>query len=69
MTERYGDFVRYRPPFKATTWLLWVGPALLLVLGLFGLVRALARRHRLTEPQALTEEDARRADGLLRGPS
>jgi cytochrome c-type biogenesis protein CcmH len=32
MTARYGDFVLYRPPFKATTALLWAGPALLLVL-------------------------------------
>src|SRR6266568_1348579 len=28
MTERYGDFVLYRPPVKATTLLLWFGPAL-----------------------------------------
>jgi cytochrome c-type biogenesis protein CcmH len=27
MTDRYGDFVRYRPPFKASTLVLWVGPA------------------------------------------
>ena len=30
MVTRYGDFVLYRPPFKATTLVLWVGPALLL---------------------------------------
>ena len=30
MTDRYGDFVLYRPPLKATTLLLWLGPALLL---------------------------------------
>ena len=40
MTSRYGDFVLYRPPFKATTLLLWLGPALLLVGGLAGLWRA-----------------------------
>jgi cytochrome c-type biogenesis protein CcmH len=33
MTQRYGDFVLYRPPFKATTLLLWLGPALLLLIG------------------------------------
>ncbi len=32
MTDRYGDFVRYRPPFKPSTWLLWGGPALLVLL-------------------------------------
>ncbi len=34
MTDRYGDFVLYRPPFKATTWLLWLGPGLMLLVGL-----------------------------------
>ncbi len=33
MTARYGDFVLYRPPFKPTTWLLWVGPLLMLIFG------------------------------------
>ncbi|MDH5436877.1 MAG: cytochrome c-type biogenesis protein CcmH, partial [Gammaproteobacteria bacterium] len=33
LVERYGDFVRYRPPVKATTFLLWFGPFLLLALG------------------------------------
>jgi cytochrome c-type biogenesis protein CcmH/NrfF len=33
MVERYGDFVLYKPPFKATTLVLWLGPLLLLVLG------------------------------------
>jgi cytochrome c-type biogenesis protein CcmH len=33
MVERYGDFVLYRPPFKASTALLWVGPFLLLLIG------------------------------------
>lgn len=33
LTERYGDFVRYRPPFKPLTWLLWLGPFALLGAG------------------------------------
>ena len=41
MVARYGDFVRYRPPLKATTWFLWFGPLLLLVAGIFFLVRRL----------------------------
>ena len=47
MTERYGDFVLYRPPFKATTALLWVGPALLMVGALGALFVVLRRRQRL----------------------
>jgi cytochrome c-type biogenesis protein CcmH len=34
MVQRYGDFVLYRPPVKATTWLLWFGPFGLLPAGL-----------------------------------
>lgn len=48
MTERYGDFVLYRPPVKPTTWLLWGGPALLLVGGLATLVLVLRRRQRMS---------------------
>jgi cytochrome c-type biogenesis protein CcmH/NrfF len=43
MTERYGDFVLYRPPLKASTVLLWLGPALLVAGGGFLLWRGLAR--------------------------
>ena len=47
MTERYGDFVLYRPPVKATTFLLWGGPALLLVAGVGALALVLRRRQKL----------------------
>ena len=49
MTQRYGDFVLYRPPFKPTTALLWVGPGLLLALALGTLVVVLRRRQRLSD--------------------
>src|SRR4051794_17847499 len=39
MVARYGDFVLYRPPLKATTVLLWGGPFLFLGAGLFILLR------------------------------
>ncbi len=44
LTARYGDFVRYKPPLKASTWLLWMGPVLLFGAALAGLVLALRRR-------------------------
>ena len=47
MTARYGDFVLYRPPLKATTALLWFGPALLLLGGAAVLIVVLRRRSRL----------------------
>lgn len=45
LVVRYGDFVRYRPPVKSQTLLLWVGPALLLLSGIAGLWIALRRRN------------------------
>jgi len=46
MVQRYGDFVLYRPPVKATTWLLWAGPALMLGIGLGALALKLRRQAR-----------------------
>lgn len=66
MVERYGDFVLYRPPFKATTLLLWIGPALLLLSGLIVLVVSLVRRKEKVMNVLLTDEERRRADALLR---
>lgn len=44
LVERYGDFILYRPPWKSTTLLLWLGPLLLLAIGLTLLYRQLRRR-------------------------
>ena len=60
MVARYGDFVLYRPPFKATTLALWLGPFLLLALGIAVLVRRLLRR-RVPETQLSDAERARAA--------
>jgi len=46
MTDRYGDFVLYKPPFKPATALLWVGPPVLLVCALAALFLMLRRRMR-----------------------
>jgi cytochrome c-type biogenesis protein CcmH len=67
MVQRYGDFVLYRPPFKASTVLLWLGPALLLVLGLLTLRRVLRSRQRADEDRPLSDEDRARAGRLLGG--
>lgn len=65
MVGRYGDFVRYSPPVKPSTWLLWGGPFLLLVGGIGGLVVFLRRRTHSPAPSGLSEEERRRADALL----
>ena len=63
MVERYGDFVLYRPPVKATTLLLWFGPLLLVVAGLLVLLRRLRRRP-APEPE-LSAAERERARKLL----
>ena len=67
MVNRYGDFVLYQPPLKATTVLLWAGPALLVVSGALILLRNLRRRPAAVV--ALSEEDHERAQRLLAGDS
>jgi cytochrome c-type biogenesis protein CcmH len=63
MVARYGDFVLYRPPFKATTVALWAGPFLILVFGAWLLVRRIRRRP-AAEPE-LTDAERARAAKLL----
>ena len=63
LVARYGDFVLYRPPLKATTLALWVGPFVFLALGLILLFRRIARR-RSTAPE-LSAAERERAAKLL----
>ena len=67
MTERYGDFVLYRPPMKATTLLLWFGPGLLLIAGLIALFMRLKRRTQVQADAELSAADRARAAALLNG--
>jgi len=64
MVERYGDFVLYRPPFKTSTALLWVGPFIILAVGVLVLVMFV--RNRAGEPSpVLDKQDRERAKRLL----
>jgi cytochrome c-type biogenesis protein CcmH len=67
MVERYGDFVLYRPPWKTSTLLLWIGPLLLMVGGLAALFYRLARRRREMAKPELSGEERARAAALLAG--
>lgn len=67
LVSRYGDFVLYRPQLKPTTWLLWGGPFVLLIVGLVVLVSYLRRRSKLIVEAPLSEEDRKRAEILLKG--
>ncbi len=63
MVQRYGDFVLYRPPLKASTLLLWGGPLLLLALGVVLLVRRIRSAGRQAAP--LSDGERARAASLL----
>jgi len=65
MVSRYGDFVRYRPPLKISTLLLWFGPPLFLVGGIAALILYLRRRGLAIKDTPLSADDQRRADRLL----
>jgi cytochrome c-type biogenesis protein CcmH len=62
MTDRYGDFVLYRPPVKGTTLLLWFGPALMLVAGFGMLVVVMRRRTRAAADRFEADDPALFAD-------
>lgn len=65
MVERYGDFVLYRPPIKPITWLLWIGPFVILLIGIVGLLGYLRRRNSSVPSTILTDEDNQKIDALL----
>ncbi len=75
MAGRYGDFVLYRPPLKAQTLLLWVGPFALLLLASFTLWWQIRRRHASSAGEGgpgavsdLSAAELERAQRLLQGP-
>ena len=65
MVERYGDFVLYRPPVKPVTWLLWIGPFVILLIGIGFLLSYLRRRNASVVAKELTAEENQKIDSLL----
>jgi len=66
LVARYGDFVLYRPPLKSNTFLLWFGPALVLLAGLAALFWNLKRRlRRLESSPQYGDAESERAQRLL----
>ena len=65
MVDRYGDFVRYRPPLKGSTLLLWFGPGLFMVGGLSALVLYLRRRNKAIDDLPLSAQEQGEVDRLL----
>lgn len=67
MVDRYGDFVRYKPALSAKTWLLWFGPAGLLLGGLvvIGVIVVRRRGQGREQNDALSDEERKRLANLL----
>ncbi len=65
MVDRYGDFVLYNPPVKPTTWLLWFGPFVLVVIGLIILFRVIRSTGKQVNTE-LTAEEQKKLDTLLK---
>lgn len=69
MTDRYGDFVLYRPPLKSTTVLLWVGPLLMLLLGALLLRRSLNAGREPQPEEPMDAEMLVRLQAILATPA
>ena len=65
LTQRYGDFILYRPRVTFTTYLLWFGPFVLLLAGLYGLFRYIKLRRDFIPEKPLSAEERRRAEEML----
>ena len=65
LTQRYGQFILYRPQVTPTTYLLWFGPFLLLAAGLVILFRYIQQRRNVISDVPLTSEERQRAAELL----
>jgi cytochrome c-type biogenesis protein CcmH len=65
LVARYGDFVLYKPPVKPSTYLLWFGPFVLMIIAAVLLLRAV-RRQTQAPAAEITPEERQRLDALLR---
>lgn len=69
LTARYGQFILYRPRVTPTTYLLWFGPFVLLLGGLWVLFTYIRQRRDSVQEKPLSEDERRRAEELLASAS
>ncbi len=62
MTQRFGDFILFRPPFQSNTLVLWIGPFIILIVAVFFLIKFIRRS---TDDVPLTDTDRAQAEQLL----
>lgn len=66
--QRYGSFVRYNPPWRPSTWLLWLAPFAVALLGLWALRRSLRRSGTAAAAPGLTADEKQRVAQWLARP-
>lgn len=66
LVARYGDFVHYKPPVRAETWLLWFGPLIAFLIGLL-MLRQLRRKQTVEQAQPLTEAERAQLERMKSG--
>ncbi|MDH5766519.1 MAG: cytochrome c-type biogenesis protein CcmH [Gammaproteobacteria bacterium] len=64
MVDRYGDYVLYEPPFEPMTWLLWFGPLVIFIIGLFYAREFVKRQNSSAQSGELSAEEAERLRNL-----
>ena len=64
MVARYGDFVLYRPQFNSMTFLLWVGPFIIFIIGLYILISFIGQRKKMVVTE-LSNTDKEKIKQLL----
>ena len=69
LTQRYGQFILYRPRVTPTTYLLWFGPFVLLLAGLILLFNYIKHRRDQIQEQPLTVAQRKIAEELLSSDS
>ena len=65
MAERYGDFVLYKPPFKASTAVLWIGPFVILAASIWLMLRVIHNRREDNETTSVSDDQLAEAARLL----
>ena len=65
MSDRYGDFVLYKPPVTTRTYLLWIGPFVFLIGGLIFVVMLVKKRSQVIPEKELNEQERQRLQSLL----
>ena len=65
MVDRYGDFVLYKPPVKSSTLVLWLGPFLLLLLGMWTLWSFIKKQSKTKKVTVFSDQDLSQARAML----